>query len=233
MAANAAPTSSRLTFDKVPPGKLSLRVAVEGIGSETLDSEIREATIPDFTSPQTVISTPEVFRARTAKELQQIKTDREAVPAAGRQLAWTDRLVVRIPAYGPGVTPPCLTVTARLLNWSGAAMNDVPVVAANGTELAMLELSLAGLATGEYLLSTLERDREAVAMPRNSSASGLRADSMRWAVGLFAFAATLGVDSAMPDATLVRFDAIVTDARGRQVDNLRIEDVHLPMAPRR
>ena len=66
--------SSRLTFE-VPPGKLSLRVAVEGIGSETLDSEIRELTIPDFTSPQTVISTPEVFRARTVKELQQIKSD--------------------------------------------------------------------------------------------------------------------------------------------------------------
>ena len=42
-----------------------------------------------------------------------------------------------------------------------------------------------------------------------------------------ALAATLGADSAMPDAALVRFDAIVTDARGRPVDNLRLEDVRL------
>ena len=31
-------------------------------------------------------------------------------------------------------------------------MNDVPVVAADGADLATLELALSGLATGEYLL---------------------------------------------------------------------------------
>jgi VWFA-related protein len=148
-ATAAAPTSSRLTFE-VPPGKVQLRVAVEGIGAETLDSEVRELTVPDLTSPQTVISTPEVFRARTVRELQQIKTDPEAVPAAGREFRRTDRLVVKIPAYGPGVTPP--TVTARLLNRAGAPMNDVPVVAGEGGGLPMVELALAGLAAGEYLL---------------------------------------------------------------------------------
>jgi hypothetical protein len=148
-ATAAAPASSRLTFE-VPPGKVQLRVAVEGIGSETLDSEVRELTVPDFTSPQTVISTPEVFRARTVRELQQIKTDPQAVPTASREFRRTDRVIVKIPAYGPGVTPPA--VTARLLNRSGAPMNDVPVVAADGSSLATLELALAGLATGEYLL---------------------------------------------------------------------------------
>jgi VWFA-related protein len=148
-AAAAAPASARLTFE-VPPGKVQLRVAVEGIGSETLDSEVRELTVPDLTSPQTVIATPEVFRARTVRELQQIKSDPEAIPSAGREFRRTDRLVVKIPAYGPGVTPP--TVTVRLLNRSGAPMNDVPVVASDGGGLPTIELALAGLATGEYLL---------------------------------------------------------------------------------
>jgi len=53
-------------------------------------------------------------------------------------------------------------------------MNDVPVVAAEGAGFATLELALAGLATGEYLL---EISATAVAAtPRSSSASGSRAE---------------------------------------------------------
>jgi hypothetical protein len=129
---------------------MQLRVAIEGAGSETLDSEVRELTVPDLTSPQTVITTPAVYRARTVRELQQIKSDPAAVPSTGREFRRTDRIVVKIPAYGPGVTPP--TVTARLLNRSGAAMNEVAVVAAEGGGLPTLELPLSGLAVGEYLL---------------------------------------------------------------------------------
>jgi len=75
-ATATAASPSRLTFE-VPPGKLQLRVAVEGSGSETLDSEVRELSVPDLTSPQTVITAPAVFRARTVRELQQIKGDRK------------------------------------------------------------------------------------------------------------------------------------------------------------
>src|SRR3954468_8063062 len=68
----------------------------------------------------------------------------------------------------------------------------------------------------------------AAATPRSSSASGLQADTVRWAIGLtLAFVAVLRADSAIPDATLIRFDAIVTDGRGRPLDNLRLEDLHL------
>jgi hypothetical protein len=148
-AAGAAPVGSKLTFE-VPPGKVSLRVAVEGIGQETLDSEVRELDVPDLTSPQTVIATPEVFRARTVRELQQIKSDPQAVPSAGREFRRTDRVIVKIPVYGPGVTP--ATITARLLNRAGDPMNDVPVVAGEAGGLPSVELTLAGLATGEYLL---------------------------------------------------------------------------------
>jgi hypothetical protein len=91
-----------------------------------------------------------VFRARTVRELQQIKSDPQAVPSAGREFRRTDRVVVKIPAYGPGVTPP--TITARLLNRAGDPMNDVPVVPGEAGGLPSVELTLAGLATGEYLL---------------------------------------------------------------------------------
>jgi VWFA-related protein len=141
---------SRVTFE-VPPGQIQLRVSVEGTASQVLDSEVREVTVPDLTSPQTALGTPAVFRARTARDLQQLKADLDAVPQPGREFSRTDRLLIRVSAYGPAGTLP--TLTARLLNRTGQQMSDVPVAApATPDAQAQIELPLAGLATGEYLL---------------------------------------------------------------------------------
>ena len=45
---------------------------------EVLDSEVRELSVPDLTSPNVAIATPEVFRARTVREFQQLKSELEA-----------------------------------------------------------------------------------------------------------------------------------------------------------
>ena len=144
----SAASPARITFD-APPGKLSLRVAVESADAETLDSEVRELAIPDLTVPQTVFATPQVFRARTARDVQQVKADAAAVPTAAREFGRTDRLLVKIAVHGPGATPP--TVTARLLNRAGNPMNEVTIApAADNVPLA--DVPLAGLVPGEYLL---------------------------------------------------------------------------------
>jgi hypothetical protein len=70
-----------------------------------LDTEIREITIPDLTGGQTLLGTPELFRARTVREFQQLKTEADPVPLASREFSRTDRLVVRIPAYGTSGAP--------------------------------------------------------------------------------------------------------------------------------
>ncbi len=143
-----APPSSRLSFE-APPGKIQLRIAVEGSDADTLDSEVRELTIPDLTAPQTIIGTPQVYRARTVRDAQAAKTDPNAVPTALREFSRTDRVIVKVPAYGPGVTAP--VVKARVLNRTGAAMNDVVVTPTDSTT-GLIELPLAGYAVGEYLL---------------------------------------------------------------------------------
>src|SRR6185295_13873065 len=80
--AAAASTSQRLVFD-APPGKLELRLTVEAAGTGgTLDQEIRDLAVPDFTAPQSSLSTPRVFRARTAREFSSITADAAAVPIA-------------------------------------------------------------------------------------------------------------------------------------------------------
>jgi VWFA-related protein len=136
------------TFD-AQPGKVQLRVSVEGGDGQVLDTEVREITVPDLTS-QLVIGTPEVFRVRTAKELQQVKTDPQALPAVGREFSRTERLLIRLAAYGPGGASP--SVSARLLNRAGQSMNDLPVVASASEGRSEIELALASIPPGEYLI---------------------------------------------------------------------------------
>ena len=107
-AVTAGRGPSRVTFD-VSPGKVQLRLSVEGTASQVLDTEMREITVPDLTSPQTSLGTAELFRGRTVREYQQLKADPDAVPLAAREFSRTDRLFVRVPAYGPGGTTPAVS----------------------------------------------------------------------------------------------------------------------------
>ena len=146
----AGSSPARVTFE-AKPGKIQLRLSVEGAASEVLDAETREFTVPDLTSPQTALGTPEVFRARTLRDFQQLKGDPKAVPVPAREFSRTDRLLVRIAAWGPANSTPKLT--ARLLNRGGQAMSDLPIApAASPGAPVEIDLSLAGLAPGEYVL---------------------------------------------------------------------------------
>jgi VWFA-related protein len=146
-AAPAGP--ARVTF-AAPPGKIQLRLSVEGAGSEVLDTETREITVPDFTTPQTAIGTPEFFRARTVRDFQALQSDPAAVQTPAREFMRTDRVLVRVPAYAAGGAPPAITV--RLLNRSASPMMDLPVTApANGLP-ASFEVPTSRLPAGEYLI---------------------------------------------------------------------------------
>ena len=140
---------SRITFD-VNPGKIQLRMSVTGAASQVLDSETREIAVPDLTSTQTMIGTPEVLRARTAREFQQLKSDPAGIPIAAREFSRTDRLIIRVPAYGPGGTTPALSV--RLLSRAGSAMSELAPAPAPTAGMQQVELPLAALAPGEYVV---------------------------------------------------------------------------------
>ena len=145
-AAPATTTAQRLVFD-APPGTLELRLSVEAAGGAgVLDNEIRTITIPDLTTPDAALSTPRVFRARTAREFQTIAADAMAVPGAGREFSRADRLLVRFDVYG-NATP-----TAVLLNRQGRKMSDVPVAAAPSGGTHQIDMGLSSIASGEYLI---------------------------------------------------------------------------------
>jgi VWFA-related protein len=148
--AAAATAPQRIVFDAAP-GKLELRMTVQEAGTGgTLDQEIRTIEVPDLTSPQAAISTPRVYRGRTPRELQTLAADPNAVPVATREFSRTERLLIRFDVYAAGTEQP--EPTAALLNRAGQKMSDVPVTASPAGGTHQINLGLATVPAGEYLV---------------------------------------------------------------------------------
>ena len=141
-------TASRQTTFEVPPGRLQLRLGVNG-SNGPIDSDDREVTVPDLTAVEAGFATPRVYVARTARDFAMIRKDPNAVPSASREFRRTDRMIVRLDTYSPGSAP--MTVTARMLNRQGGKLVDVPVNSTAG-QPHLIDLPLSAFAPGEYLL---------------------------------------------------------------------------------
>jgi VWFA-related protein len=142
-------TPSRAVFD-APPGRLRLQMSIQDMTTQVLDSDVRDLIVPDFGKSPVVIGTPEILRARNARDFRRIDAD-AAVPVAAREFSRAERLLIRFPVYGPADATPSLT--AKLLNRMGQTMRELaiapPSTAAGANEI---DLPLAGLANGEYLV---------------------------------------------------------------------------------
>jgi VWFA-related protein len=144
----------KVTFD-AEPGRLQLLMTVQGREAQVLDRQTQEISVPDLTAPGASLATPQVFRARTPREWQQFAGDANAIPTITREFSRTERLLLRFGVYGTGAPAP----SARLLNRTGQQMADLPVQAsAVGAQMHQLDLSLATLAPGEYLIEIAAGD---------------------------------------------------------------------------
>jgi VWFA-related protein len=145
------PTGAHRLVFEAPPGKVELRMTVEGTGSTgTLDTEIRSIDVPDLTRPETSVSTPRIFRARTVREMQTMAADPTAVPVATREFSRAERILIRFDAYGAGTETP--EPTAVLMNRAGQKMSDVPIAPAKVAGTHQIDLGLASIPPGEYLV---------------------------------------------------------------------------------
>ncbi len=139
---------SRAVFD-VPAGRVTFTMSIEDSATQTIDSDVRDVVIRDLAGA-VVIGTPEVFRARTARDLRELRADAAAVPVAAREFSRAEHLLIRVPAYAPAPAP---ALTATLVSQAGQAMRQVDVEpAAPPVGLAQIDLPLAGLAPGQYSL---------------------------------------------------------------------------------
>jgi VWFA-related protein len=138
---------SRATF-AMHPGRLRLRMEIQDAASQVLDQDVRDISVRDLRG-DVAVGTPEVLRARNAREFRTLDVD-GAVPVASREFSRTERLLIRFRAYGAAGAAP--EVSAKLLGRGGQAIRDLAVApSATQGDLA-IDLPLASFATGEYVV---------------------------------------------------------------------------------
>jgi VWFA-related protein len=146
MVDDTGATPARVVIETAP-GRLRLRMSIQDAASQVLDQDVRELAVRDLRSG-VVIGTPEILRARNAREFR--LTDVEgAVPVASREFSRTERLLIRFQASGPDGER--VTVSVTLRGRGGQAIRDLPLASAprGGYEI---DLPLAGFAPGPYTI---------------------------------------------------------------------------------
>lgn len=141
--------SGRVSF-LAPSGPLRIRLVAQNVRGQRIDSDDLNEMIPDFTSAGATITAPQFYRARTAKEIAQLKSSDAAIPVAARQFSRAERLLVRFDAYGPAGTTP--QIALRLLNKMGEPLLTLPAPATSAAYTFETEIGLASLPPGDYLL---------------------------------------------------------------------------------
>ncbi len=134
---------SRAVFD-AKPGRIKLRMSIEDAAAQVIDRDVRDVVVRELKG-SVAIGTPQVMRARNARELRTLGEE-PAVPVVARAFSRAEQLLVRVPVYGSNGVPP--SVSARLLNRSGQTMRELTVSAQDG--VAVFSIPLAALAIGEY-----------------------------------------------------------------------------------
>jgi VWFA-related protein len=143
-----------VTFE-APAGAMQVRATAESARGHRLDSEEMTYSVPDFTATGPITSEPQVFRGRTAREIQDIRAAAAPVPTTARQFSRTERLLLRFDAYGPGGTTPALTM--RLLNQMGDPIADLPAPTVSSGATFESSIPLGGLPPGDYIIEIVAK----------------------------------------------------------------------------
>jgi VWFA-related protein len=141
-----------------PPGLVALEMSIQSTSGAALDTDYRGISVPNLLVTKPTFATPQVLRTRTARDFVAVSQKTDALPVASRTFSRTERLLIRVPVYGPGSSSP--TVTARLLNRRGIPMRQLDVIPAPlpaGT--IQFDLPLASLAPDEYRVELTAANR--------------------------------------------------------------------------
>jgi VWFA-related protein len=138
-----------------PPGTVQLDFTIHDSTGEVIDREQREMAIPNPAKTTLALATPVLSRARSAAEVRAQAAESTPTVFAGREFSRTDRVVLHVLPYG--TEAPRAIVTAQLLGPRGATLAELPVKPAGTGGGYQLDLPLASLATGEFLVSIVAR----------------------------------------------------------------------------
>jgi VWFA-related protein len=152
IAKDPARNGGQATFE-TPPGAVRVRITAENANNQRIDTDMVSLEVPDFTGTGPILATPFIYRGRTAREIQQIRAGATAGAAVVKRVfSRTDRLLLRVGAYGPGGTAP--TLTLRLVNANGSTIATLPAPTVSTTDpnLFESELIFGSFPPGDYVL---------------------------------------------------------------------------------
>lgn len=150
-----------VSFD-APPGPLRIRITPEDGNGARVDSDETTFEVPDYTAVGPVVTTPFVYRGRTARDMQQIRQAEAPMPAVTPTFSRLERALLRFGVHAPGSTPP--TVKLRLLNQLGDELAALPPPRAlDDTGRYEAEIAFGSFPPGEYLVEIAATQGEATA----------------------------------------------------------------------
>ena len=138
-------TPPQLLFS-APAGRIRVEMAIEDATTRVIDTDVRDVLVRTLAGP-VALGTPQVLRSRTAREHTLLGGSPAAVPVAARAFSRTERLWVRIGAYGTDGEP---ELSARLLSTVGGVMRTLAIEPTAIADIHQVDVPLAGLAVGEY-----------------------------------------------------------------------------------
>lgn len=141
-----------VTFE-APPGPLRVQVIPHNARGTRLDSDEASLDVPDFTGTGPQLTTPFLYRGRTARDLQQVRAAEDPLPVVSAVFARAERMLIRFGAYGAGGLDPA--VNLRLLNQNGEQLAVLPAPAKRTGEAGGFfeaEMGLGSFPPGEYLI---------------------------------------------------------------------------------
>jgi VWFA-related protein len=145
----ASTPAGQTTFE-APAGTVTVRIESANATGRRIESGEATIDVPDFSATGAQITTPVVFRGRTARDLQQVRSAPSPLPTTRRAFARAERLLFRFAVYGPAGTTPA--VAMRVLNRQGDAMASMPPPTRTEGASFESEFSLSAFPPGEYLL---------------------------------------------------------------------------------
>ena len=141
----------QVTFDAAP-GSVRVRLTAENARNQRVDTDTASLEVPDFTGTGPLLTTPFLYRGRTAREIQLIRAGGPGAPLVKRVFSRNDRVLLRFGAYGPGGTAPVMTL--KLLNSNGATVATLPapVAASAQPNVFESEITFGSFPPGDYVL---------------------------------------------------------------------------------
>ena len=152
--------AGRVSFP-APAGPLRVKVVAEDAAGEPIDVDDLVFDVADYGEGPLTVAPPMVFRGRTARDIQSIRSSELPVPTPSREFSRTERLLLRFGVFGDGSDGSELAM--RLLNSQGETMAPLAAPTRNPQGQFEAVVPLSPFPPGDFLIEIAATSGDATA----------------------------------------------------------------------